>query len=203
MPADQLSTPDDALGRLQSKLGENWVHLAAARAEARANAVQLQTLVVSLKPPANTSVVGFGSLAREEWTPGSDVDWTLLIDGPADMEHFGVAAAVERALKDNGFAEPGSTGIFGTMSTSHQLVHEIGGLEDTNKNITRRILLILESVSLSDPITHERVIREILKRYIVGDPPTTDPTRFRVPLFLFNDIVRYWRTLCVDYATKK
>lgn len=32
--------------------------------------------------PVDASFVVSGSLAREEWTYGSDVDWTLLIDGP-------------------------------------------------------------------------------------------------------------------------
>jgi hypothetical protein len=89
------------------------------------------------------------------------------------------------------------------MSSSHELVHYIGGVEDTNHNITRRILLLIESLSLSDHVTHERVIRAILERYIVGDPPATTPAKFHVPLFLLNDIVRLWRTMTVDYATKK
>ena len=106
-------------------------------------------------------------------------------------------------LKEEKYQEPGSTGTFGSMSSSHELVHHIGGSEDTNHNITRRVLMLLESISLSDAVTHERVIRAILARYIVGDPPATSPAKFHVPLFLFNDIVRFWRTLTVDYATKK
>ncbi len=126
-----------------------------------------------------------------------------MIDGPADMRHFDVAKEVEVSLQQAGYHEPGPTGTFGTLSSSHELVHHIGGAEDTNQNITRRMLLVLESISLSDQVTHERVIRAILERYIVGDPPATSPPKFHVPLFLFNDIVRFWRTLTVDYATKK
>jgi len=106
-------------------------------------------------------------------------------------------------LKREKYADPGTTGVFGAMSSSYEMVHYIGGIEDTNQNITRRILLLLESVALTDELTHERVVLAILKRYIVGDPSATHPTRFRVPRFLFNDIVRYWRTMAVDYATKK
>jgi hypothetical protein len=89
------------------------------------------------------------------------------------------------------------------MASSYELVHYIGGIEDTNQNITRRILMLLESVPLSNPLIHDRVLRAILKRYIIGDPSSTHRDKFRVPLFLLNDVVRYWRTIAVDYAAKK
>jgi hypothetical protein len=37
------------------------------------------------------SVVAFGSVRRDEWTSGSDLDWTLLIDGTADPAHLLIA----------------------------------------------------------------------------------------------------------------
>ena len=126
-----------------------------------------------------------------------------MIDGPSDMAHFDVAKLVAAKLKVLGFKPPGPTAIFGTMASSHPLVHHIGGEEDTNQNTTRRILLLLESVWISDSVTQERVILSILERYIVGDPPSTSTSSFHVPLFLLNDVVRYWRTMAVDYATKK
>jgi hypothetical protein len=126
-----------------------------------------------------------------------------MIDGPSDMTHFDVAKAIADKLEELGFKKPGPTAVFGTMASSHPLVHHIGGEEDTNQNTTRRILLLLESVWLSDNVTQERVIRSILERYIVGDPPSTSARQFHVPLFLLNDVIRYWRTMAVDYATKK
>jgi predicted nucleotidyltransferase len=173
------------------------------RSAAERETEKLRRLLSDLKPPSNTSVIAFGSLARKEWTSGSDVDWTLMVDGPADMSHLEFAKDVGDLLKREKYVEPGTTGIFGAISSSYEMVHYIGGIEDSNQNITRRILLLLESVPLTDASTHERVIRAVLNRYILGDPPATTPTKFRVPLFLFNDIVRYWRTMAVDYAAKK
>ena len=40
----------------------------------------------------DTSLVVFGSLARGEWTSGSDLDWTYLIDGQANSDHLRIAA---------------------------------------------------------------------------------------------------------------
>ncbi len=203
MLPDSPEIESDPLEELSAALGEAWPAIFAARAAAREEETKLHRLIAGVKPPANTSVVAFGSLAREEWTSGSDLDWTLLVDGPSDMRHFDVTKSVEQVFEKEGYREPGPTGTFGVMSSSHELVHYIGGGEDTNRNITRRILLLLESTSLSDPVTHDRVIRAILERYIIGDPPATSPARFRVPLFLLNDVVRFWRTMTVDYATKK
>ncbi|MEM9656890.1 MAG: nucleotidyltransferase domain-containing protein [Planctomycetota bacterium] len=189
--------------KLKSEICQEWHAITRANTSAAQHSATLRNMIHVERPPANTSIVAFGSLARGEWTSASDVDWTLLIDGPSDMRHFEVTQCVERILKDNGYVEPGPTGTFGSMSSSHELVHHIGGIEDSNQNLTRRMLLLLESMALSDAITRDRVVRSILERYVIGDPPATTPGRYHVPLFLFNDVVRFWRTMAVDYATKK
>jgi hypothetical protein len=95
----------------------------------------------------DSSLVVFGSLAGDEWTSGSDLDWTFLIDGQAESEHFDIAQKIRKLLKENEkqFPQPGSTGTFGNMAFSHDIVHQIGGQNDSNKNTTQRILLLLES----------------------------------------------------------
>src|SRR3989337_523916 len=93
------STAEDFLTQLALKLGASWPAILRARSEARRHVEALRGAIASLKPPSNTSVVAFGSLAREEWTSGSDVDWTLMIDGPSDMGHFDVAKAVDAKLE--------------------------------------------------------------------------------------------------------
>lgn len=204
MSSQALQIDDENhLVQLAKKLGVQWPSIFAAQEAAKSQVTRLREAIAGLKPPSNTSVVAFGSLAREEFTQGSDLDWTLMIDGPSDMSHFDVAKSVAEKLKTLGFKPPGPTAIFGTMASSHPLVHHIGGEEDTNQNTTRRILLLLESVWLSDNVTQERVIRSILERYVVGDPPSTSARKLHVPLFLLNDVIRYWRTMAVDYATKK
>lgn len=191
--------------RLSSKLGIEWSAIADARTAADDASQRIHDACSSIKMPPHTAFVVFGSLARREWTSGSDVDWTLLIDGPSDPEHLQIAQEIATALTDNKFTEPGATGTFGSIASSHDLIHYVGGLEDTNQNMTRRILLLLESVAIGDGLVHNRVLRQILKRYIVLDPAvsTFEHPEFQVPLFLLNDIVRLWRTMAVDYATKK
>lgn len=191
----------DGLSTLADRLGTEFPAITLARQSCAEHVQRLRSLFESA--PSNTAIVAFGSLAREEWTSGSDVDWTLLVDGPTQMDHHNVTTEVASQLESNHYGKPGPTGTFGEMSSSHELVHHIGGVDDTNRNITRRILLLLESICLSDPITHERVVKSVLERYIIGDPPATTHGRFRAPLFLLNDVVRFWRTMTVDYAAKK
>ncbi len=91
------------------------------------------------------------------------------------------------------------------MSFSHELIHWIGGEQDTNANMTRRVLLLLESASLGVADAHTRVIRGILRRYVDSERSFLADTgrRYKVPRFLLNDVVRYWRTVAVDYVSKR
>jgi predicted nucleotidyltransferase len=156
----------------------------------------------------DTSLVVFGSLARQEWTSGSDLDWTYLIDGEANSDHLRIAQKIRRLLETEAgkFKPPGQTETFGSLAFSHELIHQIGGQDDTNKNMTRRILLLLESVPTGNRGgSHERVVRGVINRYLEEDNHrlTADGKKFRVPRFLLNDIVRFWRTMAVDFANKQ
>ena len=100
--------------------------------------------------------------------------------------------------------KPGPTGVFGNFAFSHPIVHQIGGQEDTNKNTTQRILLLLESVALGREDVHERVLRLVLSRYVEDDRGLRFSSKAkRIPRFLLNDIVRYWRTVTVDFVYKQ
>lgn len=154
---------------------------------------------------ANTTVVVFGSLARGELTPGSDADWSLLIDGPSDPGHVRLAQEARKVIEMLGLGEPGATETFGTLANSHELIHRIGGIHDTNQNLTRRILLLLESHAVNNPLVRDRVVQGILHRYIASDASVSwrASPDLVVPRFLLNDIVRFWRTMAVDYAAKR
>jgi hypothetical protein len=83
-------------------------------------------------------------------------------------------------------------------------VHYIAGTRDSNENLTRRILLLSESRALLNPRVRERVIQNVLARYVVHDRSVQSRRGIRqnVPHFFLNDVVRYWRTMASDYASK-
>ncbi|MFT3909356.1 MAG: hypothetical protein QM737_08030 [Ferruginibacter sp.] len=163
-------------------------------------------------PPFSSDVdmIVYGSIARKECVEGSDVDWTLLVDGQADPRHLKMAFDIRKKLKESsGLKDPGSSGMFGQVSFSHELIHHIGGQSDTNHNLTKRILLLLESDKISfeksDSIggtAYDRIIKGIISQYIEHDSGLNS-NRDAIPRFLLNDMVRFWRTMCVDFAYKQ
>ncbi len=154
----------------------------------------------------DTSVVVFGSLARGEWTEKSDVDWTYVIDGQANSDHLIIAQQIKEVLEER-FKKPNPQGPFASMAFSHDLIHQIGGQDDTNRNMTQRILLLLESLAIGAKAqeAYERVIKGIISRYLEEDARllAKDGTCYKVPRFLLNDIARFWRTMAVDFASKQ
>ena len=188
--------------RLGIEFGASWPAIERARTTSQE---QLSLLTDGLSQLTNddSSIVVFGSLARGEYTNGSDIDWTLLIDGQTYPEQASAADDVA-AWVNTKFRGPGREGTFGSLAFSHQLVHLIGGKTDTNENLTQRILLLLESVPVGRSDAYTRVIRALLERYIAEDLGWShSPTQLYVPRFLQNDIARYWRTVAVDFAYKR
>lgn len=189
--------------QLANELEEDWIWIRQAEDQ---TAVRLTELPVEAAAAASSAVafVVFGSAARREITSGSDLDWTLLVDAPSDPAHFESKLEVGNALTDASIDGPGPEGTFGGLAFSHELLHRIGGEDDTNRNLTQRILLLLESAAVGNREAHDRVIRNVLSRYIAEDWGLTHASdRPRVPRFLQNDIARYWRTVAVDFAYKR
>jgi len=188
---------------LAARVGQKWAHLVAAQEFAIGEQRKLESALTEFAS-ADSSIVVFGSLGRHEFTPGSDIDWTLLVDGMADPAHWDTALEIRRRLKDLGHTPPGREGVFGHLAFSHNLIHQIGGEDDTNSNTTRRILLLVESDVIGRRDAHKRTVLNVLHRYLNEDRGLWYGSgEFRVPRFLLNDIVRYWRTMAFDFAYKQ
>jgi hypothetical protein len=92
---------------------------------------------------------------------------------------------------------------FGERTTISSIT---GGHNDTDRNTTERILLLLESVTIDKSNqAYERVVRGVINCYLEEDNHflTGDSKRYRVPRFLLNDVVPFWRTMAVDFASKQ
>jgi len=200
---------ESSIELLSKKLNKEWPHIRAARQNAIAKREEVKKVLDSKAVSYlsnDFSLVVFGSLARDEWTEKSDLDWGLLVDSQAHPEHFQVALQIAKLFEEHGIGKPpGRTGIFGNLIFSHELVHQIGGENDPNSNITRRLLLLLESRPIGSPDAYNRVVHVVLERYFNQDTNllTADKKHFRVPRFLLNDVVRFWRTMAVDFAGKQ
>jgi len=195
--------PFDQVFALERALGASWPELHASHARAAELCTKLDTATAGVQH-ADSSIVACGSVARFEVSSGSDIDWVLLIDGQADLAHQERALEIGRRIDGLASKGVGRERTFGQMVFSHDVVQYIGGGEDTNANFTRRMLLLLESRPIGRRDACDAVIRVILERYLTGDHGWVNGRAAGgVPRFLLNDIVRYWRTIAVDFAYKQ
>ncbi|HEX5423027.1 MAG TPA: nucleotidyltransferase domain-containing protein, partial [Candidatus Acidoferrales bacterium] len=134
-----IDPAEDYVKDLSAKTGRTWPALAAARDAANeVRGILSGSLAEAFGDYAtqDVDVIAFGSLARQEWTSGSDVDWTLLIDGQATPDHRRMAREIAGRIGATTFRgkelpHPGAEGIFGSMAFSHEIIHHIGGQADS------------------------------------------------------------------------
>lgn len=181
------------LRRLAELADREFPNLFAARDRSASGLQRRRGALETLSHDAGASVVLMGSWGRAEVTTESDDDFMVLVYGEerADVEP---SVAEVSAVLDN---PPGSQGIFAAPVYSENLAQNIG-LDDDNKNLSRRMLFLLESTAVSGDDVYRSVRGEVLDRYL---DESVKP--YRPPRFLLNDLVRYWRTICVDFAGKE
>ena len=197
--AGPVDDPRGALVSLAERAGRALDSFASARQRTRSELDRLAGALEDAPLASGLSIVVFGSWAREELTPESDDDWALLAAEPFDADDAAIRAGVETAatvLGTEGKA-PGAQAVFGVPFDARSLIERVGLDVDTNTNLTRRLLLLLESREVSGD-AHEECWERVLGRYL--DYGVKD---YRPPRFLLNDLVRYWRTICVDFEGKQ
>ena len=113
-PAGPLSQLD----QLEARIGSSWQSIRKSRSATKKRRDELAAQFAQDGSP-DTSLVMFGSVARQEVTSGSDLDWILLIDGQSAPEHKDQERKIERKLSGPPFKAPGSSGLFGRMVGSH------------------------------------------------------------------------------------
>lgn len=190
--ADELEA--SPLERLASASGRDFPNLRKARNATCDGLEKRREALAQLRHDDDVAVVLMGSWGRAEVTEGSDDDFMVVVRGPARDDAAPSVEDVKTVLD----RAPGDQGIFGQPVGSDELIGRIGLEEDRNSNLSRRMLLLFESVYATREDIHEATRGELLDRYL--DESVKD---YRVPRFLLNDVVRYWRTMCVDFAGKE
>jgi hypothetical protein len=150
--------------------------------------------------PSEVVILTCGSYARREASEQSDIDYFIITDG----DPSGGASAdeswidhIRRAIGAVVSIDPAERGAFSKVENRHAMLHNIGGDQDTNQKITRRMLFLLEGEWLSNGPGLRQVRRDILERYIAETI-----TDHQLALFLLNDMIRYYRTMATDYEFK-
>jgi predicted nucleotidyltransferase len=172
--------------------------LEAAKIKSQDKITELRKILAT--EDSTFTIIVVGSLARGEASDESDIDYYFFGDDDASVtrataflksKHEDIAAIVGK--------QPSAEGAFGSSAceTHAALVKDIGGGKDSNAKITRRILFLLEGTWLTSQETFLKYRNAVLIRYV---------SEFIEPhhlcRFLLNDIIRYYRTICVDFEFK-
>ena len=184
---------DTPLRRLADVAGVDFPNLFAARERTDSALKERHEKLAELDRDSDVSVVLMGSWGRAELTSGSDDDWMVLVYG---RERKYVVPTIPQVAEVLG-NQPGPEDLFGKVVYSDDLKNNIGLDRDTNANLTRRMLLLLESVPVVGEHAWRGAREEVLAGYL--QEPIKD---YRPPRFFLNDVIRYWRTVAVDFEAK-
>jgi hypothetical protein len=152
----------------------------------------------------NVTVFTAGSLGREEAGQRSDLDLFVLGRRSAAssknrlgrLDEYEIFASLIEANRRLGFPRFSGDGRYLKVYAIDDMKMATGAPTDDSENLfTARMLLLLESKPLINDRLYNRAIAQIIRNYFRDHSGKKD---YR-PLFLLNDILRYWRTLCLNY----
>ncbi|MEM7701582.1 MAG: hypothetical protein AAF251_06555 [Pseudomonadota bacterium] len=153
------------------------------------------------------TIYATGSLARLECTEHSDLDAFFMLPGSAPEDSIGricdvkVFNAVVTCAEQCLFPDFSNDGEYLRFLHVDDVVKGIGGREDDYKNsFTARMLMMLESSWLFGEGCFSDFQKRVIQAYFEDFHDHSEDFR---PLFLLNDVLRFWRTLCLNYENKR
>jgi hypothetical protein len=153
-------------------------------------------------------VYATGSFGRREASGFSDLDLFIVSLGAdkrdsrwlSKLDEIVLKAELILASRKLRFPPFSRDGEFLQHHTSHRLIATTGTeTDDSTNTFTARLLLLLESKPLIGADVHSLAIDEVIAKYWKEFPDHSDCF---MPAYLSNDILRYWRTLCLNYEAR-
>lgn len=152
-------------------------------------------------------VYATGSFGRLEAGPLSDLDLFIVVDtldgdrGKARLldgiDEIKLKCHLIDAVNRGGIAKFDANGRYLESHGIEDFVLALGSRTDDFQNtFTGRLLLLLESRPLLGCDIYDRLLNDVVSAYF-RDYPGNESSF--VPSFLINDILRLWRTFCVNY----
>lgn len=147
-----------------------------------------------------------GSYGRGEASNHSDLDLFIVGRGTKDsrdltkLDEILIKANLIEATRELKFQEFSGDGEYLNHYTVDDLVDTLGTQDDDKTNtFTARLLLLLESRPLLEKEVYLDLTSKVIDAYW-GDFKGHEK-KF-LPAFLVNDILRLWRTFCVNYEAR-
>jgi len=147
------------------------------------------------------TIVATGSYGRKEASASSDLDLFIFFDSDRSRdilsaETEAIRCVIERHIeKDVG--DTGTFGVDAVVNFNSEMLVNIGGDNDSNKTLTRRMLFLLEGTWLYGEERFKSYRADLLATYVKSGNPQNQISRF-----LLNDVIRYYRTITTDFEHK-
>jgi hypothetical protein len=160
--------------------------------------------IQELSAQPELSIYVTGSYGRLEAHAGSDLDLFFVSGSAHPIERTTkilIDAALIRAAEELGFPPFSNDAQYLEIHDLGEMLCKLGGAEDDFKNFfTARMLLLLESRPVFGDIAYRAILRKIIGAYFRDFHDHTGDFR---PLFLVNDVLRFWKTLCLNYENRR
>jgi predicted nucleotidyltransferase len=149
---------------------------------------------------ADISVYCGGSLGRGDVGNKSDLDLFILSNKRSRdlprIDTLDLLSTVININKELGYPQFSNDGQYLQVYSFPDMLNALGSPVDDIQNLfTVRMLLLLESRPIFNDKLYDLQITNALEHYF-RDSRGKESYR---PLFLVNDILRYWRTVCLNY----
>ena len=148
-----------------------------------------------------------GSYGRLEASPHSDLDLFFINRGSYEANRIPATtktlldAHLIRGTKALNLPDFSDDGKYLSVHYLDNMKTTLGSSDDDFENrFTARLLLLLESRPLYNNDVYRHVLEEVVGSYFRDYQDNKSAFR---PLFLINDILRFWRTLCLNYEYRR
>lgn len=151
-------------------------------------------------------VYATGSVGRGEMGDNSDLDIFIIRDRTVErpltnLNEIRLKARLIEVARELKFPEFSDDGEYvKSYDIKDDFIEKLGTRLDDYENIlTARMLLLLESRSILGADVYRQAIDELLAVY--WRDYSQNSSDF-LPVFLINDILRFWKTLCLNYEER-
>ncbi len=157
----------------------------------------------------NICVYACGSLGRLEMIQKTDLDLFFIAINNEESEKSKIYSNLNKYIffsdlykinKELGYQEPSKQGGYWDFIPKKNLLDIGSQKEDFNNSFTARMLLILESKPIYNQNAYNDLIKAIVHKYFTDYEEHSGEF---YPLFLMNDIMRYWYTLTLNYEYRR
>lgn len=142
----------------------------------------------------NLAIVVAGSYGRLDASKESDLDFMVLTDHVDES----VQKAKDKLLELAPHLDiklPNPTGVFSKIIPVKEMIEKTGSGNDNLDTLAQRMLLLMESKAIYNEQYFRNIVDRLLHKYL--KLLETDPEK--EALFFLNDIIRYFRFICVNY----